>query len=170
MIPDIRPERPADGDAISAVVTTAFGRSDEAGLVAALRDAGALSLSLVAAYDDDIVGHIAFSPVTVSGNPGGIAVWGLAPLAVVPLHQKAGIGRMLVKAGLDQAEAMGAQAVVVLGDPAYYGRFGFVPAGLVGLEWEHPCPPGAFQVTALAERALTRLDGTVAYHAAFGAV
>jgi putative acetyltransferase len=168
--PEIRPERPADEARIEAVVTAAFGRPDEARLVEALRAAGALRLSLVAAYDDDIVGHVAFSPVTVSGNADGIAVWGLAPLAIMPLHQKAGIGRMLVKAGLDQAEAMGAQAAVVLGDPAYYGRFGFVPAGLVGLEWEHPCPPGAFQVTALAERALTRLDGTVAYHAAFGAV
>ncbi len=170
MTPEIRSERPGDENAIAAVVTSAFGRPDEAGLVAALRDAGALSLSLVATYDDEIVGHIAFSPVTVSGNPQGIPVWGLAPLSLVPLHQRAGIGRMLVKAGLDQAEAMGVQAAVVLGDPAYYGRFGFVPAGLVGLAWEHPCPPGAFQVTALAERALTRLDGTVAYHAAFGAV
>lgn len=170
MIPEIRRERPGDAPAIAAVVTEAFGRPDEAWLVAALRQAGALTLSLVAAYDDQIVGHIAFSPVTVSGNPDGLTVWGLAPLGLVPLHQKAGIGRLLVKAGLDQAEAMGARAVVVLGDPVYYGRFGFVPAGLVGLDWEHPCPPGAFQITALAERALTRLEGRVAYHAAFGAV
>ncbi len=170
MTPDIRPERPGDADAIAAVVTEAFGRPDEARLVDSLRAAGALSLSLVAAYDDEVVGHVAFSPVTVSGNPDGLAVWGLAPLAIVPLHQKAGIGRLLVKAGLDQAEAMGARAAVVLGDPAYYGRFGFVPAGLVGLEWDHPCPPGAFQVTALAERALTRLEGRVSYHAAFDAV
>jgi len=168
--PEIRPERPDDIAAITAVVTEAFGRTDEARLVARLRTAGALSLSLVAAYDDQVVGHVAFSPVTVSGNPDGFAVWGLAPLAIVPLHQKAGIGRLLVKAGLDQAEAMGARAAVVLGDPAYYGRFGFVPAGLVGLEWDHPCPPGAFQVTALAERALTRLEGRVSYHAAFDAV
>ncbi|MFX9054115.1 N-acetyltransferase, partial [Acinetobacter baumannii] len=76
----------------------------------------------------------------------------------------------LVKTGLDQAEALGARAAVVLGDPAYYGRFGFVPAGLFGLEWDRPCPPGAFQVTALAERALAGLDGVVRYHAAFGAV
>ncbi len=170
MTPEIRLEHGGDEGAIAAVVTAAFGRPEEARLVAALRDAGALSLSLVAAYDDDIVGHVAFSPVTVSGNPDGLAVWGLAPLAIVPLHQKAGIGRLLVKAGLDRAEAMGAKAAVVLGDPAYYGRFGFVPAGLFGLEWDQPCPPGAFQVTALAERALTRLDGTVSYHAAFGAV
>lgn len=170
MTPEIRLENGGDESAIATAVAAAFGRPEEARLVEALRAAGALSLSLVAAYDDDIVGHIAFSPVTVSGNPDGLAVWGLAPLAIVPLHQKAGIGRLLVKAGLDRAEAMGVKAAVVLGDPAYYGRFGFVPAGLFGLEWDQPCAPGAFQVTALAERALTRLDGTVSYHAAFGAV
>ncbi len=170
MIPEIRGERAGDETAIAGAIGAAFGRDAEAALVAALRSAGALSLALVAAYDDDIVGHIAFSPVTVTGNPDGAVVWGLGPLSVVPLHQKAGIGRILVKAGLDQAEALGVRAAVVLGDPAYYGRFGFVPAGLFGLEWDQPCPPGAFQVAALAERALARLDGVVSYHAAFGAV
>ena len=125
---NIRTERPADLSEIAAVVTAAFldaphRSGTEAAIVAALREAGVLTLSLVAEDEGTIVGHIAFSPVTVDGVAGG---WfGLGPVAVRPDRQRVAIGSSLIVEGLRRLRARGAHGCVVLGDPAYYGRFGF---------------------------------------------
>jgi putative acetyltransferase len=121
----IRPERPDDIAAIQAVNRQAFGQADEAVLVDALRDGGFAVASLVAEDAGRIVGHILFSRLPVAA--GGRIVEGaaLAPMAVMPDRQREGIGSALVRAGLVACRAAGIAAVVVLGHPDYYPRFGF---------------------------------------------
>src|SRR5262245_48756412 len=124
--------------AIRRVNEQAFGRSAEADLVDALRARGRISLSLVAERGGEVVGHILFSPVRVDSARGSIAGLGLAPMSVLPAHQRTGIGSLLVRAGLDECRRADHGWVVVLGHPEYYPRFGFVPARRHGLAWEHP--------------------------------
>jgi len=125
----IRAEQASDIEPIRSVVTAAFAgvaqsNQKESLLVDALRDCGALSVSLVAEFKGQVVGHVAFSPVTVDGR--SCAWFGLAPLAVLPFCQRRGIGSRLVDNGLESLRAIGAKGCVVLGEPDYYGRFGFV--------------------------------------------
>ena len=95
----------------------------EPAIVARLRAAGALTISLVAVEGEELVGHVAFSPVTIDGSDGG---WfGLGPVSILPARQGRGIGSALIRAGLSLLDGAGAAGVVVLGDPAYYPRFGF---------------------------------------------
>src|ERR1700761_5292975 len=124
----IRPERPEDARAISIVTEAAFKEAEhtsgtEARIVEALRAANALTVSLVAVEDDMIVGHVAFSPVSISD--GSVGWFGLGPVSVTPPRQGQGIGQALVREGLGRLESAGAVGCVVLGDPDYYGRFGF---------------------------------------------
>jgi len=119
----IRGEEPADIPAIRRLVENAFGRADEARLVEWIRDDGDAVISGVAVEDDSIVGHVLFSPMRAP-----FKALGLAPLAVAPSRQRGGIGSRLVRWGMDLAERGGWQGVFVLGDPRYYGRFGFEPA------------------------------------------
>jgi putative acetyltransferase len=124
----IRPETPADVAAISNVITAAFLKAEhrggnEAKIVELLRESKSLAVSLVAVENAEIVGHVAFSRVTVEGLSDG---WfGLGPVAVVPKRQRAGIGSALIRSGLAQLRVQGSRGCVVLGDPAYYHRFGF---------------------------------------------
>jgi len=161
----VRPEAAADLAGIAAVHRAAFPTDLESRLVDALRDAGRLVVSDVAEADGAIVGHVAFSPVTVEGiDLGGI---GLAPLAVLPAWQRRGVGSALVPAGLAACRGLGYRFVVVLGDPAYYGRFGFARADALGLTNEyHPGPE--FQVLALAADGLPS-PGLVRYAPEFAA-
>ena len=121
-----QPEHVAD---IYRVNTLAFdGRTEEAELVDALRDSGELLLSLVALSGESVVGHIAFSRLivdTAEGPVGGVA---LAPVGVLPEFQDEGIGSMLISAGIDSLAAAGEQVILVVGNPAYYSRFGFTTA------------------------------------------
>jgi putative acetyltransferase len=166
----VRPERPGDARAIREVNEQAFGRAAEADLVDALRDRGKAVLSLVAVCEERVTGHILFSSVTIeSGGPVTAAV-GLGPMAVLPAHQRQGIGSRLVRAGLDACRRAGHAQVVVLGHPAYYPRFGFVPASRQGLYWEHPVPDEAFMVLALRDGAPAGPGGTVRYAPEFGGV
>ena len=124
----IRPERPADVDAIRALTTAAFAGARyssgaEAGIVDALRADGVLTVSLVAEEDGEVIGHVAFSRVQV--DTAGGDWFGLGPVSVAPARQGQGVGRALVRAGLERLEAMGAGGCVVLGELGYYGRFGF---------------------------------------------
>lgn len=130
----IRDESPSDVTAITAVTVAAFAplaisSHNEQVIVEALRAAGALTVSLVAEADGQVVGHIAFSPVVMSdGTPGW---YGLGPVSVLPARQRHGIGGALIRAGLARIEALGARGCCLVGHPEYYGRFGFVnPAGL----------------------------------------
>ncbi len=147
----IRDEAPGDEAAIAALTEAAFratprGDGGESALVARLRAAGDLALSLVAQnVDRAIIGHAAFSRVTISdGTPDW---YGLGPLSVIPLRQSAGIGSELIRAGLARLRRAGAQGCVVLGDPAYYGRFGFRHDPR--LVYPGP-PPAYFQALVLA--------------------
>lgn len=150
----VRPERPADRAAIFQVNSLAFDREDEGKLVDAIRSGTASRLSLVAGQGGMIVGHIFFSPVTITGAAGGVDACGLGPMAVLPDHQRQGIGTALIRAGLDAARAAGHDAVVVLGHPGYYSRFGFVPAHTKNLACEFEAPPEEFMVLELRAGAL----------------
>jgi len=130
----IRAEEAGDAEAIRVLTTAAFAGAAhssgrEAAIVDELRAAGALSVSLVAEEAGVIVGHAAFSPVTIVGSPGN---WmGLGPISVAPDRQHRGVGTALMRAGLDRIRGMAAAGCVLVGDPAYYGRFGFVSDGLL---------------------------------------
>ena len=131
----IRPEESADIPAVRRVHEAAFPTADEAKLVDRLRSSGQTVISLVAHDESGIVGHILFSPVTFD-PPATVMAFGLAPMAVMPGHEKHGVGRRLVQNGLAECHARGACMVVVLGDPPYYGRFGFERASRHGLRNE----------------------------------
>src|SRR5262249_18798527 len=124
MSPVIRPETPADCDAIREVNERAFGGTDEARLVDALRDGGDVRASLVAGDDGRSVGHILFSDLPTATPGGAVAALALAPLAVVPGRQRQGIGARLVREGLRACRDAG-HRIVVVGHPEYYPRFGF---------------------------------------------
>ncbi len=122
----IEPETSHDQEAIRQLNTIAFdGRTEEADLVDALRDAGDLLLSLVARHEGVVVGHLAFSRVTVDGLDGPAGAVALAPVAVDPPTQSRGIGRSLIERGLAMLAEQGETLVLVVGHPAYYTRFGF---------------------------------------------
>jgi putative acetyltransferase len=124
----IRNETDADVEAIHDVTVAAFkdvpvSGQTEQHIIAALREAGALAVSLVAEIDGRVVGHIAFSPVTLSdGSP---EWYGLGPVSVLPGYQGQGIGKSLINEGLSLLEGMGARGCCLVGDPNYYERFGF---------------------------------------------
>ncbi|MEZ4266900.1 MAG: N-acetyltransferase [Myxococcota bacterium] len=162
----IRPEAPGDAAAIARVTELAFrdhphSSHTEQHIVAALRRAGALSVSLVAVRDGQVLGHIALSPVTFSdASPGW---YGLGPVSVLPPFQRQGIGSRLVQAGLDALRALDAEGCVLLGEPDYYARFGFRHRPDCVLEG---VPAHLFQSLTFGAR---DARGTVTYHPAFDA-
>jgi len=163
----IRPEQPEDVADIRYITEAAFlpiahSSGTEADIIDALRAANALTISLVAIEDDELVGHVAFSPVTIEGQPDGW--YGLGPVAVRPDSQGQGIGQELIRKGLAQLEGLGARGCVVLGDPDFYSRFGFET--VVGLELPGVAPE-YFQCLTFGGQKVPH--GTVAYHAAFNA-
>ncbi len=124
----IRDERPGDEMAITAITIEAFrthphSHQTEHLIVDALREAGALTLSLVAENAGVIVGHIAFSPITIGDDAQGW--YGLGPVSVQPEQQGRGIGQALVQAGLARLRMLGARGCVLVGEPGFYSRFGF---------------------------------------------
>ncbi|AYU93132.1 N-acetyltransferase [Serratia marcescens] len=162
----IRVEIPVDAAGIDALLRRAFGRDDEADLVQQLREDGLLTLGVVATDDEGgVVGYAAFSPVDVAGED---RQWvALAPLAVDESLRRQGLAEKLVYEGLDSLNEFSYAAVVVLGDPAYYGRFGFKPAAAYGLNCRWPDTESAFQVYSLAQDALNGVSGEVAFSAPF---
>ncbi len=160
----LRPEAPGDERPIYVLTTAAFldmpfSDGDEQDLVDALRDHGDLTLSLVAEDSDGIVGHIAFSPVTISD---GTSEWyGLGPVSVKPDLQRQGIGSMLIKRGIADLRERGARGIILLGSPEYYARFGFEHDP----ELQYPGPPAEyFQRLVLEGKAPS---GIVRYARAF---
>ena len=158
----IRGETDADRAAIRRVEEAAFPGPDEAKLVDQLRADGDLHISLVADDDCEIVGHVAFSLML---SP--FRALGLAPVAVSPERQRAGIGSALIHAGLKQAAAEGWRGVFVLGDPPYYERFGFDVALAAGFACRYAGEH--FMVKPLGD-ALPVLSGEVDYAPAFAAL
>jgi putative acetyltransferase len=167
---NIRFEVEADAASVFAVNEQAFERPDEARLVERLRREADPYIGLVALRNEEIVGHIAFTPVAIEGWEGHPRAAGLAPLAVMPAVQREGIGSALARAGLAECRARGFALVVVLGDPEYYARFGFEPASARGIANVYDAPAGAFRVLELQPGALHGARGTVHYHEAFNAV
>jgi putative acetyltransferase len=161
----VRTEEAVDIPAITAVNRACFPTDAEANLVDALRAAGRLSISLVAVVDDKVVGHVAFSPVTTANGEAGL---GLGPLAVLEHHRCQGIGAGLVRSGLLACQTADYGWAVVLGDPAYYARFGFRPASEFGLSdfqgGEH------FQAIELIPGQLPQNAGVVRYAPEFNAL
>jgi len=163
----IRREAPEDTDAIRHVNEQAFGRANEAGLVDQLRNHGVLTISLVAVRDGKIIGHIAFSPVAVESGHSSFGAITLAPIAVLPTHQRQGIGSQLVRAGLEECHQLGHEIVVVLGHPDYYPRFGFAPGKPRGIGCEFEAPDEAWMVLELREGALAGRAGIVKFQPEF---
>lgn len=162
----IRPERAEDIASVHALNRAAFETSIEADLVDALRERAKPIISLVADEAGSIVGHILFSPVTLSGCA-ELKIMGLAPMAVLPAEQRRGIGSALVRAGLERCQQIGCSAVVVLGHPEYYPRFNFVPASRFGVSCEYEVPDEVFMALELESGILRGKSGTIRYHAAF---
>jgi len=159
----IRHARPADQAAIEAVVAAAFGRPDEAALVARLRTDEDVLFEMVAEEDGEIAGHILFSRLWVDRAE---LFGALAPLAVSPGRQGEGLGGKLVRVGLEQAREFGCHGVLVLGDPAYYGRFGFAAETAKDVSAPFRGLP-AFQAIALEDGAFAQ-PMSVTYPDAFG--
>jgi putative acetyltransferase len=164
---DIRPERPGDEDAIHAVTTAAFLHAPhtshtEQFIVRELRRRGRLAVSLVAECAGQVIGHVAVSPVDVGDGADG---WfGMGPVSVTPGHQGRGVGSRLVREALQQLRVLGASGCVLVGEPAYYGRFGFAADRRLVLP---DVPPEYFQ--ALRFDPSTPASGTVTFDAAFAA-
>lgn len=164
----LRTERPGDMLPVQELLEAAFGRGDEAELVNRLRESGAAVVTMVEEEEYEFMGHLLMSPVTIDGQEGP---WlGLAPLAVHPQWQGQGIGSDLVREGLDTALEMDWKAVVVLGDPLYYQRFGFRPASEFGLHCIYEVSAECFMAMELEPGSLTGIQGEVLYHPLFDAL
>ncbi|MGO9959023.1 MAG: GNAT family N-acetyltransferase [Solirubrobacteraceae bacterium] len=166
----IRREKSSDTEAVSAIITAAFGRGPEARepleveLMERLRaDDGWLPrLSLVAVVDDAVVGHVLCTRGHVDDRP----ALGLGPISVLPNHQRAGIGHALMHAVLAAAEAIDEPLVCVLGDPVFYRRFGFAAALQLGILARDPDWGSSFQARRLSSNQ-SRLRGTFRYASPF---
>ena len=165
----IRAETEADRAAVRAVNEVAFDTPAEADLVEALHGKDVSLVSLVAEVDGKVVGHILFSPVLLTEHA-HLNVMGLAPMAVAPDYQRKGIGSALVRQGLTRCKDLGCCAVVVVGHPEYYPRFGFRPADRYALRCEYDVPADVFMVAELEVGALSGASGLVRYDDAFASV
>lgn len=159
-------EQPDDREQVRIVNEAAFDRPDEADLIDRLRDEGAILSSLVAEADNQIVGHILFSRMTVETAHGPVAAVSLAPMAVLPGHQGRQVGSRLMRHGLGELRARGERIVIVLGHVGYYPRFGFSSEKAHSLA--SPFPPEALMALELVDGALAGVHGKVRYAAAFG--
>ena len=162
----IRAETPTDASFIWSLIDAAFKGIEhtsqtEGAIVEALRQAGALTVSLVAERNNTIIGHVAFSPVRIDGE--NLNWFGLGPVSVVPGLQRGGVGTALIEEGLRQLRHRGANGCVVLGEPNYYRRFGFTSDHALRYG---DVPPRYFQSKVLAGDPAT---GEVTYHEGFEA-
>ena len=161
----IRPEKPADHAQIAVLTDAAFAEVEhsdgsEVRIVNQLRSDGVLTLSLVAEDGERIIGHVAVSPVTISDGSAGW--YGLGPISVLPAHQREGVGLRLMQRAIADMREMGARGIVLLGEPAYYSRFGFEHDP----QLTYPGPPAEyFQRLVLDGDAP---EGVVTYAPAFG--
>lgn len=135
----IRPAEPADRATIRHLVTAAFGQPAEANLVDALAEGGDTVLELVAMQEGDIVGHVLFSRLFVEDGDRHFAAAALAPLAVRPKLQDSGIGTALVEAAHSLLKDAGETLSIVLGEPAYYSRFGYAHERAAGFASDYQC-------------------------------
>jgi putative acetyltransferase len=182
----LRPEQPSDARRIRQINELAFESKIEADLIDALRAAGGITLSAVAVLGgkdtggdaggeghrskvvgSEVVGHALFTPVTVTMERRQISLLGLGPVAVLPARQHHGIGTLMIAGCLERLRASRHIGVVVVGEPGYYRRFGFIPAGRWGLHWEMDVPEDNFMAMELTPGALAGVSGVVRYRAEF---
>jgi putative acetyltransferase len=190
----LRPEHPADVEAVRHVNVMAFGTEAEADLVDSLRKADAVTLSVVTIlgasrtgearlsaaeqsklftgemYGGEVVGHVLFTPVSVATGKGEVPLLGLGPVAVLPANQRQGLGTMMISGSLEYLRTRGHRGVVVVGEPEFYRRFGFIQASRWGLVSELKVPNENFMALALTPSVLGGLSGTVRYRPEFNQV
>ena len=166
MLLEIREEYLSDVAVIRDLNKRAFEQEQEGNIVDALRSNGAALLSMVATLNGRVVGHIMYSPLVV-GELTGAA---LGPMAVLPEHQRQGIGTKLVEAGNRRLKDDGCPFIIVVGHPTYYPRFGFVPANTHGIECEWEVPTDAFMLLVLNQSKLQGVAGLAKYRHEFSSV
>src|SRR4030042_1390987 len=162
----IRNEELKDYFAVYAVNVSAFETPAEANLVDVLRREAHPIISLVTDESGIIVGHILFTPVSLQGHS-DLKIMGLGPMAVVPEHQRKGIGSALVNAGLEKCKELGYGAAIVLGHSGYYPRFGFIPSVRYRISCEYEVPEEVFMVLEFLPGYLLGTSGIIKYHPAF---
>jgi len=162
----VREENSSDVKTIWDINSEAFETDDEAKLVNALRDSGCTFISLVAEENNDVIGHILFTPVKLSSGV-QVKILGLAPMAVLTQYQNTGIGSKLVERGLGNCKSHGFDAVVVLGHPDFYPKFGFVPSVEYGIKSEYEVPDEVFMILELVPGSLINCKGIIKYHEVF---
>ncbi len=160
----IRDENEKDFLQVFELNRRAFESDEEARLVEKLRRTEG-AISLVAEIEGRVVGHIVFSRVTLEGEKGNFA--GLAPMAVLPEFQRTGVGKQLIKTGIESCAASGFTAIFVLGHSDYYPKFGFRIAAEKGFSTIYPAPEEAFMVLELVPGSLTGKAGLIEYHPCF---
>lgn len=164
--------------AIRDVNKRAFGQDQEGNIVDALRSNGAALLSLVATFNDGVVGHVMYSPATIdastssAGDASGTVITGaaLGPMAVHPEHQRHGIGSKLIEAGTRKLKDAGCPFIVVVGHANYYPRFGFKPASNYGIKCEWPVPDNVFMLLVLDHSRMHGISGLAKYRYEFSTV
>jgi putative acetyltransferase len=164
---EIREERPGDVASIRELNRLAFGQDQEGNIVDALRSNGAASLSLVATLNGRLVGHIMYSPASVGGRVTGAA---LGPMAVLPAHQRQGIGTQLVEAGSRTLKNRGCPFIIVVGHAEYYPRFGFEAASRHGITCEWEVPDDVFMLLVLDQAQMQGVAGLAKYRPEFSTV
>ena len=166
----IRAENKTDINNIWQINAEAFEGEEEANLINALRNSDTSYISLVYEENNKLVGHIFFTPVELVDDTSNLRLIGLAPMAVSPKMQNKGIGSSLIKAGIKQCLNEGYDAIIVLGHPNYYPKFGFIPSVKYGIKSEYEVPEDVFMILELKENALKGKTGTIKYHEAFNNV
>jgi len=166
----VREERPEDIEAIRAVNEKAFGQPQESQLADALRKNSGVLLSLVATLNGRVVGHILYSPVSISSDGEAVSGAGLGPMAVLPEYQRQGIGGNLIEAGNQKLREMDCPFVVVPGHPEYYPRFGFKPASGYDIRCEWDVPDNAFMVLVMDQSKMKNISGAAKYRQEFASV
>jgi putative acetyltransferase len=159
----IRKEQPQDLKTIREVNRRAFGQTQEADLVDKLRQNHRDLLSLVAVIQNEVVGHILFTPVTIESAARTVRGMGLAPMAVLPEYQRQGIGSTLVRSGIEQLKKRQCPFIIVLGHAEYYPKFHFEPASRYGIRSEWQVPDEAFMILLLNESEMQDISGVARY-------
>jgi putative acetyltransferase len=163
----IRPERPGEVETLFKIYLAAFGRLQEPVLVSSLRENQGLLLSLVAISQGGLVGGVAFSLLTLEPAVNRLCLAGLAPLAVLPAYQGRGIGFRLVQVGLQLCRQRGVDAVFLVGEPEFYGKFGFGPASDFNIRCEFEVPGAYWLGQELLPGALVGVSGLARYRPEF---